>query len=72
VSGVGNHFRAQTIKDVASTSEIIWVQSLPDGGIFIISKNGKLFGLDTNRNLTLRGHISLDYKLFRPTNIMPT
>ena len=65
VSSAGNYFKAQTVKDIASTTEIIWVQQLPDGGFLILSKNGKLWVMDTNRKVTVRGHLMLDYKLFR-------
>lgn len=71
VSSAGNYFKAQTIREVNSQAEIIHVQALPDGGMLILSKNGKIWGLDSNRRLTVRGHISLDYKMFRPTNIKP-
>ena len=65
VSSAGNYFKAQTVKDISSTTEIIWVQQLPDGGFLILSKNGKLWVMDTNRKVTVRGHLMLDYKLFR-------
>jgi hypothetical protein len=45
---------------------------LPDGGVLVVGKNGKLWGLDSSKRVTLRGHISLDYKIWRPSNVQPT
>lgn len=60
------------MKEIGSkASEIVHIQRLHDESSIFLSKDGRIHGVDKNRNMVLRGHISLDYKIYRQGNVKP-
>jgi len=39
--------------------------------MIFVSKDGRIHGVSKDRQMTIRGHISLDYKVYRQGNIKP-
>jgi hypothetical protein len=68
----GGYFGVTPLKEIGTkVSEIVCVQRLHDGGAIFISKDGRIHGVNKDRQMVLRGHISLDYKVYRLGNVKP-